>query len=162
MKQLQREVTRGKKSHGTLGPEPCIFIGLFLRKKKIFLWEGLNHLNDLWVMKFTLNWNITTYEATATGGREAPTIITSWERREIQCSGISEVSFSERLVGCRKTALHGHNYVTLAPLPLRARRWPFVTQFLSRMAWVNQRVQAPNSPSRGNGSLTHHVLLLDL
>ena len=28
-------------------------------------------------MKFTLNWNITTYEATATGGREgeAPTII---------------------------------------------------------------------------------------
>ena len=28
-------------------------------------------------MKFTLNWNIATYEATATGGREAPTIITS-------------------------------------------------------------------------------------
>ena len=27
-------------------------------------------------MKFTLNWNITTYEATAMGGREAPTIIT--------------------------------------------------------------------------------------
>ena len=28
-------------------------------------------------MKFTLNWNITTYEATAMGGHEAPTIITS-------------------------------------------------------------------------------------
>ena len=28
-------------------------------------------------MKFTLNWNITTYEATAMGGREAPTILTS-------------------------------------------------------------------------------------
>ena len=31
-------------------------------------------------MKFTLNWNITTYEATATGGCEVPTILTlSWE-----------------------------------------------------------------------------------
>ena len=28
-------------------------------------------------MKFTLNWNITTYEATAMGGCEAPTILTS-------------------------------------------------------------------------------------
>ena len=27
-------------------------------------------------MKFTLNWNITTYEATAMGGRKAPTILT--------------------------------------------------------------------------------------
>ena len=27
--------------------------------------------------EITLNWNITTYEVTATGGREAPTIITS-------------------------------------------------------------------------------------
>ena len=27
-------------------------------------------------MKFTLNWNITTYEATAMGGHEAPTILT--------------------------------------------------------------------------------------
>ena len=27
--------------------------------------------------EITLNWNITTYEATATGGHEAPTIITS-------------------------------------------------------------------------------------
>ena len=29
-------------------------------------------------MKFTLNWNITTYEATATGGCEAPTILALW------------------------------------------------------------------------------------
>ena len=27
--------------------------------------------------EITLNWNITTYKVTATGGREAPTIITS-------------------------------------------------------------------------------------
>ena len=28
-------------------------------------------------MKFTLNWNIATYEATAMGGHEVPTILTS-------------------------------------------------------------------------------------
>ena len=38
-------------------------------------------------MKFTLNWNITTYEATATGGHEAPTILTLWlrERWRLDC-----------------------------------------------------------------------------
>ena len=29
-------------------------------------------------MKFTMNWNITTYEATAMGGHEALTILASW------------------------------------------------------------------------------------
>ena len=62
----------------TLVPEPCIFIGLFLRQKINFIWEGMNHLNDLWVMKFTMNWNITTYEATAMGGHKALTILASW------------------------------------------------------------------------------------
>ena len=33
-------------------------------------------------MKFTLNWNITTYEATATGGCEVPTIITLYRDRD--------------------------------------------------------------------------------
>ena len=34
--------------------------------------------------EITLNWNITTYEVTATGGREAPTIITSYIEIEIE------------------------------------------------------------------------------
>ena len=73
MKQLQWEVTRGKKSHGTLVPEPCIFIALFLRKKIIFYMRGAESFMSY---EITLNWNITTYEVTATGGHEAPTIIT--------------------------------------------------------------------------------------
>ena len=40
MKQLQWEVTRGEKNHGTLVPEPCIFIRLFLRKKIKFYMRG--------------------------------------------------------------------------------------------------------------------------
>ena len=31
---------QGKKSHGTLVPEPCIFIALFLRKKIKFYMRG--------------------------------------------------------------------------------------------------------------------------
>ena len=31
---------QGEKNHGTLVPEPCIFIGLFLRKKYKFYMRG--------------------------------------------------------------------------------------------------------------------------
>ena len=67
-----------KKNHGTLVPEPYIFIRLFLRKKYKFYMRGAE--SSKWFMSYeiTLIWNIITYEVTATGGREAPTIITSY------------------------------------------------------------------------------------
>ena len=41
--------------------------------------------------EITLNWNITTYEVTATGGREAPTIITSCHMKGL-CGRMASLS----------------------------------------------------------------------
>ena len=59
MKQLQWEVTRGKKSHGTLVPEPYYFIGLFLRKKIKFYMRGAE--SSKWFMSYEIYFELEYY-----------------------------------------------------------------------------------------------------